>query len=100
MSTHTEPMSAHLNPTPSVSSHPDERIPRRPARRRSRWASALVLLVLVGAASTAAAYYFLTGATEPFNGPVWTVKKERLQLAIVERGALESAENSDIVCRV
>jgi HlyD family secretion protein len=60
----------------------------------------LFLLVLVGAASTAAAYYFLTGVNEPFNGPTWTVKKERLQLAIVERGALESAENSDIVCRV
>jgi multidrug efflux pump subunit AcrA (membrane-fusion protein) len=83
-----------------VSSHPDERVPRRPARRRSRWVSALIALILVGAASSAAAYYFLTGATEPFNGPTWTVKKERLKLAIVERGALESAENSDIVVRV
>jgi len=60
----------------------------------------LIGLALVGAASTAGAYYFFTGVREAFNGPTWTVKKERLQLAIVERGALESAENSDIVCRV
>jgi HlyD family secretion protein len=37
---------------------------------------------------------------EPFNGPLWTAKYETLQLAIVERGTLESAENSEIVCRV
>jgi multidrug resistance efflux pump len=29
-----------------------------------------------------------------------TVKRERLELTLVERGALESAENADIVCRV
>src|SRR5262249_22695379 len=36
----------------------------------------------------------------PFNGPTWTVKKETLRVTIVERGSLESAENSDIIVRV
>lgn len=40
------------------------------------------------------------GAREPYTGPIWTVNRQKLQLAIVERGTLESAENSDIVCRV
>lgn len=38
--------------------------------------------------------------SEPFTGPLWTAAREKLQLSIVERGALESAENSEIVCRV
>ena len=37
---------------------------------------------------------------EPFHGPTWKVRKERLKLAIVERGWLESSNNGDIVCRV
>ncbi len=40
------------------------------------------------------------GLAEPFNGPTWTVARQKLQLTIVERGALESAENSDVFCRV
>ena len=36
----------------------------------------------------------------PFKGPTWTVKSEILRVTIVERGSLESAENSDITCRV
>lgn len=37
---------------------------------------------------------------EPFNGPTFTVAKQKLMVTIVERGTLESAENSDIICRV
>ncbi len=37
---------------------------------------------------------------EPFSGPTWTVVKQKLQVTIVERGSLESAVNSDIICRV
>ncbi len=47
-----------------------------------------------------ASLLFFRGLGEPFNGPTWTVIKERLRLTIVERGGLESAENSDIICRV
>jgi len=36
----------------------------------------------------------------PFTGPTWTVVKEKLKIAIVERGSLESAKNSDIICTV
>ena len=35
-----------------------------------------------------------------FTGPTWTVKKAKLKVAIVERGSLESAKNSDIICTV
>lgn len=44
--------------------------------------------------------FLRAGAREPYSGPTWAVTRQRLQLAIVERGTLESAENSDIVCRV
>jgi HlyD family secretion protein len=36
----------------------------------------------------------------PYNGPTWTVKKEKLKVTIVARGNLESAKNGDIVCSV
>lgn len=44
--------------------------------------------------------YARAGASEAFNGPLWTAGVEKMQLSIVERGALESSENSEIVCRV
>lgn len=37
---------------------------------------------------------------EPFNGPTWTVPKEKLIFTVVERGSLESAENNDIICEL
>jgi RND family efflux transporter MFP subunit len=39
-------------------------------------------------------------ARQPFTGPTWTVRKEKLKLTIVARGNLESAKNSDIYCTV
>ncbi len=36
----------------------------------------------------------------PFTGHTWTVRKEKLKVAIVERGSLESAKNGDIICTV
>lgn len=42
----------------------------------------------------------LSQNNEPFNGPTWTVKRERLVFTVVERGTLESADNADIYCRV
>lgn len=52
--------------------------------------------------SAAGAYSLLTRLIigTPFTGPTWTVKKEILRVTIVERGSLESAENSDIIVRV
>lgn len=37
---------------------------------------------------------------EPYNGPTHIVNRETLLVTVTERGALESAENSEIVCRV
>jgi multidrug resistance efflux pump len=36
----------------------------------------------------------------PYSGPTFTVRKERLKIAIVARGSLESAKNGDVVCTV
>jgi multidrug efflux pump subunit AcrA (membrane-fusion protein) len=55
-----------------------------------------------GAIVLALAVFFMTRFTvrEPFTGPTWTVVKQKLPVTIVERGSLESAENSDIVVRI
>ena len=45
-------------------------------------------------------FWFLRGGREPFAGPTFTVSKQRLLVNIIERGSLESAENSDIIVRV
>jgi multidrug efflux pump subunit AcrA (membrane-fusion protein) len=37
---------------------------------------------------------------QPFNGPTWKARKERLKITIVARGTLESAKNSDVYCTV
>ena len=39
-------------------------------------------------------------ARQPFSGPTCDVKLEKLKVAIVERGSLESAKNGDIICTV
>ncbi|MBX9678464.1 MAG: hypothetical protein K2X38_06845 [Gemmataceae bacterium] len=85
------------SPTRAPSSIPADR--PTPGFVRRMLLPAFVLLI--GAAGVGA--YFLrnvSGYAAPFSGPLWEVKKEKLQFLIVERGALESAENSDIVCRV
>lgn len=84
---------------PNSPSAPEDRARRRAARRTSL----LIWLTVVLAVGGVAAWFgwsYLRGARQPFNGPVWEVKREPLQIVIVERGALESAENSDIVCRI
>jgi multidrug efflux pump subunit AcrA (membrane-fusion protein) len=43
---------------------------------------------------------FRRNRTDPYTGPVFTVEKQRLKQLIVERGTVESAENSEITCRV
>lgn len=58
------------------------------------------LLAVVAAVAAGSWHLFANRTPEPFSGPLWTAATEKLQLSIVERGALESAENSEIVCRV
>ncbi len=56
--------------------------------------AAVALAVVVGVV------FILRPFREPYSGSIFVVKKELLRLTIVERGNLESAENSDIICRV
>jgi HlyD family secretion protein len=102
----TAPSSSHVserepspNGTPSHRPVPPE---KKPGFLRKNaiyvWAVGLVFLLMVGVG----AYVFVTRLIigTPFTGPTWTVKKEPLRVTIVERGSLESAENSDITVRV
>jgi HlyD family secretion protein len=59
-----------------------------------------VLLLFVTVAT--AGYFLLSGVfrSQRTDLVTHTVRAERLELSIVERGALESADNRDIVCRV
>jgi multidrug efflux pump subunit AcrA (membrane-fusion protein) len=58
-----------------------------------------VVLLLIGGG-----YFALNGgrlfARAPFNGLTYTAHKERLKIAIVARGSLESAKNGDVICTV
>src|SRR6516225_10752448 len=82
---------------------PADSSPRLPSRmkkpRRGVWVLAALGSVLLALFSLVI-YFWLLGPKAPFNGPTWTVKREKLVLTIVERGSLESADNKDSVCRV
>ncbi len=59
---------------------------------------AIVLLAIVVALVFMSLSRYFLGA--PYAGPVFEAKRQKLQVTIVERGSLESAENSDVVVRV
>lgn len=46
------------------------------------------------------AFFLSFKGSKTYDGPTAEAKTKRLQVTIVERGTLESAENSDIICRV
>ena len=76
-----------------------------PARAPSRRILPLVVIGLMITAGVAAvglifAFGFRFGLRERYTGPTSLVMREILKVTIVERGTLESAENSDIVVRV
>lgn len=89
--------------TNGLLSAPSNSFPTTPTNRSRRypfktlWLGGLAIVVLIVLGS-----FFLLGRglAEPFTGPIWTVSRQKLQLTITERGALESAENSEIFCRV
>jgi HlyD family secretion protein len=61
--------------------------------------AAIGLVLVIGLAAGMSWAGKLLGKV-PFPGPTWTVVTQRLKVSIVERGTLESAKNSDIVCLV
>jgi len=63
---------------------------------------ALVCVAVLGGGAILGALYFTTSlfARAPYTGPTFTVRKEKLKIAIVARGSLESAKNGDVVCTV
>jgi HlyD family secretion protein len=86
-----------INPSPLTSSSlPKSRQRLGRKGRISVFIGAVVLFL-----SATVGYAYLTRAVaEPFSGPTWKVKREKLVVTVVEKGTLESAENSEIVCRV
>src|SRR6478735_1345671 len=93
-------------PAPSplpAAAHPG-RLPRGGKRAPGRWlaygAGLAGLLVVMLFAAQALGVVRLWGDTSRPDLILHKVQYERIQLTITERGQLESAENSDIVCRV
>src|SRR5262249_12557677 len=76
----------------------------RSGRSASRWlayATAIVgLVIILGFSAQALGIVRLWGDVTRPDLILHKVQPERIQLTITERGQLESAENSDIVCRV
>jgi multidrug efflux pump subunit AcrA (membrane-fusion protein) len=105
----TDPTTAPALPPQAANGQPHHR-PRpdsRPRRRRS-WLPylALGLLLALGAVGLAAALG-LAGDVFPSLFPssrpdliTHKVRSEYLQVTVVERGTLESAQNMDLVCKV
>src|SRR5215470_9675866 len=93
------------NPPGAENGSPSPRRSRLPRARglsnRVKILAAVAVALVVGTCA-AAAYALLSGprAAERPDLVRHKVKRERLELTIVERGALESAKNSDIYCRV
>jgi multidrug efflux pump subunit AcrA (membrane-fusion protein) len=61
------------------------------------WLGGILGVVIFAVAVFAITKY---GIREPYTGPTFTVARQILKATVVERGSLESAENSDITCRV
>jgi len=100
--------SPHHGPTNSPPSHPHQQ-PNLPRRQRSR--PPLLKFVVLGVCASLLLGVGLvvasaTGLVRLWNSSARTdlilhpVRYEHLQLTITERGQLEAADNSDIVCRV
>lgn len=74
--------------------------PRGWLRVRNLLAFAGVGLALLGVWSARTSWVSALFGKAPFAGPTWTVPREKLRVAIVERGTIESARNGDITCTV
>lgn len=59
---------------------------------------ALLIIAIVGSVAILYVTRYVMGS--PYTGPTFEAKRQKLQVTIVERGTLESSENSDIIVRV
>lgn len=100
MSATASPSHASGSPSQSPNSHASHAPSKKKKSAIRRFAVPIVAAMLLVAFALSYWAIRATRKPEPFNGPLWTAAKEKLQLSIVERGTLESAENSEIVCRV
>src|SRR5262245_62160004 len=90
------PPTSPTSPSPAASNLP------RPSRwkGRSKLIITILAIVLVPLLSGAAWYLWLGGNSHRADLIFHKVQRERLDLTIVERGAMESAYNNDVNCRV
>src|SRR5438876_6424678 len=87
-------------PAASVNGHSSRALPSHTRRRRT-WVfyfGIAVAVLLVGGA--AAAYYAFRPASARPDVLLHTVKREKLDVTVTEKGTLESANNIDVVCKV
>src|SRR5262245_29287379 len=90
------------SPAQPLSNGPPTRLPRG----RKRWslkARIFLILTLLGGLTglvVAGSLLVFAGGVQAYNGPVALVKREKLQVMIVERGTLEAENNNDVFCRV
>src|SRR5437763_14695333 len=90
----TSPPNGAPSPSPS-------RLPRAQGSKRGLKLLLIGTAVLLIGAGSGGGWYWYTGVrTSRPDLITHTVTKAPLQLTVVERGALESAENSDVYCRV
>src|SRR5262245_46402011 len=91
------PTSPSLNPSPK---------PRQRKRSNPLWMAAKLVTGLLTVSLLGLVALAMTGIWRPWGTTaradliLHTVKYERLQLTVTERGQLEAAENNDITCRV
>src|SRR4051812_38545401 len=92
------PDNANVKHGNSILASPHHDRPKPTRKLRSYlWIGGIVAVVLAAVAVT---LFLRMTIREPFKGPTYTVKKEPMRVTIVERGSLESAENSEITVRV
>src|SRR5687767_9395345 len=94
----TAPVGGSPNGSPSPGPGRKSEATRRAKTGRRLTAASLVVVLIAGAG---VAYWLTTPAKAERADLSWhKVRLEPLQLTVVERGALESADNREVTCRV
>ncbi|HEY7428908.1 MAG TPA: hypothetical protein VH682_32050 [Gemmataceae bacterium] len=69
-------------------------------KRRSKWLIALLMLLAATGSALGGWYFYSHRNVVPPQLILHPVAREKMQITIVDRGSVESAENNEIVCRV